>query len=52
LALSLAMRILDTPLCDAVPIGTHFLWHVLNAIMLGWMAEVLRRHLAGGGAGR
>jgi len=52
LMVSLAMRILDEPICDALPIGTHFLWHVLNAIMLGWMAEVLRRHLAGGGRGR
>ncbi|WP_407495218.1 hypothetical protein [Pseudooceanicola sp. MF1-13] len=52
LTVSLLMRILDEPICDAFPIGTHFLWHVLNAIMLGWMAEVLRRHLAGGGRGR
>lgn len=44
LALSLVMRSLDEPLCAAIPVGTHFWWHVLNAIMLGWMIEVYRRH--------
>jgi hypothetical protein len=44
LALSLTARSLDAALCDAVPLGTHFLWHVLNGAMLGWMIEVYRRH--------
>jgi len=49
---SLAFRTLDMPLCTAFPRGTHFLWHLLNAIMLGWLIEVYRRHLlAGPGAG-
>lgn len=53
LLLSLAFRTLDGPLCDMVPVGTHFLWHILNALMLGWMIEVWRRHmLARGGPGR
>ena len=56
LCLSILFRALDTPICDGWPRGTHFLWHVLNAGMLGWMIEVLRRHLsgslAGGGGGR
>ncbi len=52
LAVSLAMRMLDAPLCSAFPMGTHFAWHLLNALMLGWMAEVLRRHLAGEAGGR
>ena len=53
LVLSLTMRTLDEPLCSAVPIGTHFLWHLLNAAMLGWMIEVWHRHmLAGRRAGR
>lgn len=42
---SLTFRSLDMPMCEAVPFGTHFMWHVLNGIMLGWMIEVLRRHL-------
>ncbi|HEX2257094.1 MAG TPA: hypothetical protein VHG92_10440 [Afifellaceae bacterium] len=33
-ALSLTLRTLDQPLCSAVPIGTHYLWHVLNAMTL------------------
>ncbi|SFP05501.1 ceramidase domain-containing protein [Tranquillimonas alkanivorans] len=53
LVASLVFRSLDAPLCDAVPVGTHFLWHLLNALMLGWMIEVYRRHrLEAGGAGR
>lgn len=34
-AVSLTLRTLDGPLCAAVPIGTHFLWHLLNAATLG-----------------
>lgn len=53
LVLSLAARTLDEPLCNALPIGTHFLWHLLNAAMLGWMIVVWHRHmLAGGRLGR
>ena len=37
LILSLTFRTLDEPLCGAIPGGTHFLWHILNAIMLGTM---------------
>ena len=43
LILSLTARTLDMPLCRALPVGTHFLWHLLNAAMLGWMIEVYRR---------
>ncbi len=51
LVVSLTFRTLDEPLCGNVPMGTHFLWHVLNAVMLGWMIEVYRRHrLAASGA--
>lgn len=45
LMVSLTFRSLDMPLCHHVPLGTHFIWHILNAVMLGWMIEVLRRHL-------
>jgi len=44
LIVSLVFRTLDAPLCSAWPRGTHFLWHLLNAAMLGWMIEVYRRH--------
>ena len=48
LVLSLTFRTLDEPLCGAVPLGTHFLWHILNAVMLGWMIEVYRAHMLAG----
>lgn len=44
LIVSLSFRTLDQPLCEVAPLGTHFMWHILNAIMLGWMIEVWRRH--------
>lgn len=34
-AVSLTLRTLDAPLCAALPAGTHFLWHLLNAATLG-----------------
>jgi Ceramidase len=44
LALSLFFRTVDEAVCAAVPIGTHFLWHLLNGAVLGWMILVLIRH--------
>jgi len=44
LVVSLIFRSLDRAVCDVFPLGTHFLWHILNAVMLGWMIEVYRRH--------
>ena len=55
LTASLVARSVDEPLCDAIPLGTHWLWHLLNGVMLGWMIEVHRRHVAaleGPAAGR
>ena len=46
LCVSLAARSVDLSLCAAFPLGTHFLWHILNAIMLGWMIETRARALA------
>jgi hypothetical protein len=43
LALSLVFRTIDRAVCEAFPLGTHFLWHLLNAVMLGWMILVLVR---------
>ncbi|MCG7519301.1 ceramidase domain-containing protein [Ruegeria sp. Ofav3-42] len=43
---SITFRALDEPICGQIPLGTHFMWHILNAMMLGWMIEVYRRHLA------
>ncbi|MEV7092760.1 hypothetical protein AB0M80_07920 [Amycolatopsis sp. NPDC051045] len=33
-ALSLSLRALDRDVCDYVPAGTHFLWHLLNGVAL------------------
>ena len=44
LCLSLTFRSLDLPTCAGLPNGTHFLWHLTNAFMLGWMIETYRRH--------
>lgn len=45
LVVSLTFRTLDAPLCAANPRGLHFIWHILNAVMLTWMIEVYRRHM-------
>lgn len=47
-ALSLTFRTLDGPLCGSVPLGTHWLWHLLNAIVL----YLLLRAALGHGPGR
>ncbi|MFN3971462.1 MAG: ceramidase domain-containing protein [Gemmobacter sp.] len=44
LMVSLTFRSVDQVVCDSFPLGTHFMWHVLNGVMLGWMIEVWRRH--------
>ena len=44
LAVSLIFRTIDEAVCGAFPLGTHFLWHILNAVLLGWMIRVLVRH--------
>ncbi|EAR51381.1 membrane protein, putative [Oceanicola granulosus HTCC2516] len=52
LGLSITARMLDMPLCDRLPSGTHWIWHGLNAVVLGGVIEVRRRYLAGSTAGR
>lgn len=32
---ALVFRILDAPLCGSWSVGTHFVWHLLNAVALG-----------------
>ena len=43
LCASLVFRSVDERFCTENPVGTHFIWHVLNAVMLGWMIETWRR---------
>lgn len=41
--LSLTFRTADAALCPSLPVGTHFLWHLLNAVVLyGLIATALR----------
>lgn len=49
LSLSITARALDLPLCGSWPAGTHFLWHLFNAAMLGWMIRTWVRHVATAG---
>jgi hypothetical protein len=43
-ALSLSLRTLDRDVCDYVPAGTHFLWHLLNGVVLYLVSRaVIRR---------
>ncbi|MFS4437313.1 ceramidase domain-containing protein [Paracoccaceae bacterium GXU_MW_L88] len=46
LAVSIIFRTLDGPICDSFPLGTHFLWHILNAVMLCHMILVLEHGYA------
>ncbi|CAN1520646.1 hypothetical protein MCEMSEM23_01075 [Rhabdaerophilaceae bacterium] len=43
-AISLTLRTLDLPACRLVPFGLHFLWHLLNASVLGLLLLGLERH--------
>ena len=45
LSLSIIVRSLDMILCEIWPSGTHFLWHLINGVMLAAMIEVYRRHM-------
>ena len=33
-AISLGFRTVDVAICPELPLGTHFVWHVLNAVVL------------------
>jgi hypothetical protein len=43
-AVSLGFRILDPALCKVLPVGTHFLWHLLNGWLLYLLLAGLIRH--------
>lgn len=45
-ALSLTFRTLDAHICTGLPLGTHFLWHVLNGTVIGLLLVALVRGLA------
>lgn len=41
---AVACRIVDMRVCDALPIGTHFLWHTLNGLLLGVLLTAAARY--------
>lgn len=41
---SLVFRSIDFAVCDATVIGTHFLWHLLNGLMVGILLMALVRY--------
>ncbi len=42
-AIALIVRSMDQSACASLSIGTHFLWHIITAVMLTWMVIVLHR---------
>ena len=42
-AFSLGFRTADRVVCHAVPIGTHFIWHILKALVMGLYLEAAAR---------
>ena len=46
--ISLALRTIDLAACDRFPLGTHFAWHLLNAVVL---YVLLRTAIKEAGAG-
>ncbi len=40
---SLVVRTMDLYLCELFPIGTHFLWHILNGLMIALLLQGLIR---------
>lgn len=42
---SLVFRTIDLTTCAAIGIGTHFMWHILNGVMVGLLLQSLLRYL-------
>jgi hypothetical protein len=43
-AVSLTFRTLDMAVCDRFATGTHFLWHTLNGVLLGFLLVAMVRY--------
>lgn len=43
---SLAFRTVDMAICTRLPLGSHFLWHMLNGLMIGLLLQMLIRTLS------
>ncbi|MGY4748559.1 ceramidase domain-containing protein [Pannonibacter sp. Q-1] len=49
-AASLTFRMLDMPVCDSLALGTHFMWHILNGLVLFLLLRLLLPATGGAGA--
>ncbi|MFN4167700.1 MAG: ceramidase domain-containing protein [Pannonibacter phragmitetus] len=49
-AASLTFRTLDMPVCDSLALGTHFMWHILNGLVLFLLLRLLLPATGGAGA--
>jgi len=45
--ISLTFRTIDAPLCTALEVGTHFLWHMFNGLVLFLLLRLLISQRAG-----
>ena len=41
---SLTLRTIDMAVCDAIPIGVHYFWHILNGLLLYVLMVLIIRH--------
>jgi Ceramidase len=48
-AISLSFRTVDRAFCPAWPLGTHFVWHVLNALLLFMLVDAATRFRSAAG---
>nr|WP_321458066.1 ceramidase domain-containing protein [uncultured Cohaesibacter sp.] len=42
--LSIFFRTIDMTVCSSFPLGTHFLWHILNGLFIGLLLQTLVRY--------
>lgn len=42
-ALSMLFRSIDLSICTTVPIGTHFVWHILNGVTMAFLMSAVYR---------
>lgn len=45
---SLTFRTVDLAVCPSFPLGSHFLWHILNGVMVGLLLVTMIRHIRPG----
>ncbi len=43
--LSLTARTVDRDICEMLPIGTHYIWHMLNGLTIALLLQAIIRHV-------